>query len=267
MLRRNRLMAKAAIDRLDLAGRVHLEAQITDARAATVDIERYRQISLERFRDALAWRRYLFAYLGDMAGKRLLDVGCGYSMTPVMFALAGTEVVANDVAPLALELVRRVARMHDVENRIECYCGPAEQLPYPSQSFDRIFGGAALHHLQIDAAGRELSRVLRPGGRGGFQDPLGHNRLLEFARDNLNYANKHREKGTDRPLKTGDLQTFGQHFATCAWRGFDLLAMAARLRPGAVRLRRRLEAADHAIVSRLPALQRYARFVITLVSN
>ena len=267
MFSRNRLVDKKDIDKLDLAQRVRLEAQITDARAAEVDVEGYDNLELASYCNKSAMRRYLFGYLGDVSGKRVLEICCGYSMTPVMLALAGAEVVANDVAPLTLEKVRSVARMHGVEERIEFYCGPAEQLPYPDKSFDIIYGGAAIHHLQIDAAGRELSRVLRAGGRGGFYDPLGHNLILELARDNLNYSYKHPEKGTDRPLKISNIETFGRYFATYSWRGFGLIAVLPRISSRFRGVKKTLHTIDNAILSTITPLQRYTRSVVTLVSN
>lgn len=267
MFSRNRLVEKKHIGKLRLAERVRLEAEITDALAAEVDIKRYRNIDLASYVDKSALRRYLFGFLGDVSGKRVLDVCCGFSMTPVMMAMAGAEVVANDVSPLALKKVRRVAQMHGVEDQVEIYCGPAERLPYADKSFDLIYGGAAIHHLQIDAAGRELSRVLRVGGRGGFHDPLGHNLILEFARDNLNYRDKHPEKGTDRPLKVSDIEIFGSHFATYSWRGFGLIAMLPRLSSRFRGFKNTLHAIDCAMVSTFRPLQRYARFAVTLVAN
>jgi ubiquinone/menaquinone biosynthesis C-methylase UbiE len=267
VIRRNRLIGKGDIDTLDLTERVRIEAQITDARAANLHLAQYRTLNLETYRAMFAWRRSLFDFLGDVSGKQVLDVCCGYSMTPVLFALAGATVVANDVAPLTLEQVRRVAQMHGVEDRIDFYCGPAEQLPYPDNSFDIIYGGAAIHHLWIPAVGPEFARVLRSGGRGGFQDPLGHNRILEFARDYLNYGDKHPEKGTDRPLTVADITTFGNNFSTHSWRGFDFLAMAPRVSHALYRFRRPLEALDTVLLSTLRPLQRYARFAVTLVAN
>ena len=267
MFSRNRLVDKKDIDKLDLAQRVRLEARITDARAAEVDIECYRNIDLATYRDKSVLRRYLFDFLGDVSGRRVLEICCGYSMTPVMLALAGADVVANDVAPLSLDKVRRVARMHGVEDHIEFYCGPAEKIPYPDKSFDIIYGSAAIHHLQIDAAGRELSRLLRPGGRGAFQDPFGHNWILELARDNLNYSNRHPEKGTDRPLKVADVKTFGRHFATYSWRGFYLLSMLPRFSATFRGAKSMLQGIDSAILGTITPFQRYARTVVTLVSN
>lgn len=268
MIQRNRLVTKEDIAKLELAERTQIEARITDARAAKIDLERYRSLSLEKYANTFAWRRTLFGHLGAVRGKRVLDICCGYSMTPVLFALAGaSHVVANDVAPLTLEQVRRVAEMHGVADRIKFHCGPAEQTPFDAQSFDVIYGGAALHHLQIAGAAREFARLLRPGGRGGFQDPLGHNLLLEFARDNLNYKNKHPEKGTDRPLTIADIHTFGASFANYRWQGFDLMAMATRIVPKLWNARGALERIDSGLFKALPLLQRYARFAVIMVGN
>jgi ubiquinone/menaquinone biosynthesis C-methylase UbiE len=255
------------MDKLDRADRATLEARITDARAEKIDIENYRNLNMQQYVNSFAWRRYLFNFLGDVREKLVLDVCCGYSMTPVLFALSGARVVANDVAPLTLERVGQVAELNGVSKQIEFYCGPAEEIPYPDKTFDIIYGGAAIHHLQIPAAGQELSRVLKAGGRGGFQDPLGHNVFLEFARDNLNYINKHPEKGTDRPLRIDDIKTFGEYFTTYQWRGFDMVSMAARLIPRIKKIRRVLEGIDHTVFITVPWLQRYARFAVTLVSN
>jgi len=71
--------------------------------------------------------------------------------------------------------------------------------------------------------------VLKPGGKGAFQEPLGHNRVLEFARDYLPYKNKHPVKGTDHPLFMADVERFGRHFTTWSFRGFGLVGMASKI--------------------------------------
>ncbi len=190
-------------------------------------------------------------------------------MTPVMFALAGATVYAIDVAPKTLAMVQHVARCKGVAERVHVHVGPAEELPFEEDSFDLIYGGAALHHLQLHRAGRELARVLKRGGKGAFQDPLGHNPALEFTRDYLAYRGKHPVKGTDRPLRLHEVQAFGRHFTTCTYQGFELFSMAVealRLKR-ASRLRRLLETTDDIVLHRLPFLQRYARFVVTCVTK
>jgi ubiquinone/menaquinone biosynthesis C-methylase UbiE len=271
MFRANRTIGKSKLDALDLARRVTVEAEITDARVASLDMEKLLGLntSLTHYASRYAWRQHLFNFLGSVNGKVILDIACGYSMTPVMFALAGAKVHALDVAPKALAMVRHVAQCKGVAERVHTHVGPAEELPFADASFDLIYGGAALHHLQLHRAARELARVLKPGGRGAFQDPLGHNPVLEFTRDYLSYSGKHLLKGTDRPLRLYEVQAFGRHFSTCSYQGFELFSMIAkalRLKRTS-RLRRMLDATDDMLLDRVPLLQRYARFVVTCVTK
>jgi SAM-dependent methyltransferase len=271
MFQPNRTVGRSELDTLDLAKRVTVEAQITDARVAALDIERLVGLTtdLACYASRYAWRQHLFNFLGSMNGKVVLDIACGYSMTPVMFALAGATVYAIDVAPKTLAAVQHVAQRKGVADRVHVHVGPAEELPFEDARFDLLYGGAALHHLQLHRAGRELARVLKPGGKGAFQDPLGHNPVLEFTRDYLAYRGKHPVKGTDRPLRLHEVQAFGRHFTTCTYQGFELFGIAAKalqLKRGA-RLRRLLEAADDVVLHRAPLLQRYARFVVTCVTK
>lgn len=272
MLQSNRQVGKSEAEQLDLATRAALEAQITDARTEELPFERFTAIntSLSTYANRYLWRQYLFNFLGNVAGKVVLDIACGYSMTPVMFALAGAkQVVAVDVAPKTVAMVQRFAEYKGVGERLRTHVGPAEQLPFENASFDLIYGGAALHHLQLDRAGRELARVLKPGGKGGFQDPLGHNLLLEFVRDYVPYKDKHPIKGTDRPMRIRDVEMFGRAFATYTYRGFELVDMLSK----PLHLKRTshvqqaFEHIDGVVFKTVPYLQRYARFVITCVTN
>jgi ubiquinone/menaquinone biosynthesis C-methylase UbiE len=271
MLKPNRSIAKADIAKLDLAVRVDLEAQITDARAVAIDRTRFERMDTDfnRWVNRIPWRQYLFRFLGPLDGKVLLDIGCGYSMTPIIFALAGATVYAIDVAPKTIAANQWFAAYAGVADRVHLHVGPAETLPFGNAMFDLAYGGAALHHLQLDRAAAEIARVLKPGGRGGFQDPLGHNMALEFVRDRLAYADKHPVKGTDLPLRLADVDRFGRHFSSYTYRGFELYAMLAKpLKLGPrTKLRRALTAFDSALFDTLPYLQRYARFVITCVTK
>jgi SAM-dependent methyltransferase len=270
MFKSNRTIAKTDVAQLDLSTRVSVEAQITDARAVAIDRRHFERMETRhpQWVAATPWRQYMFQFLGPLDGKVVLDIGCGYAMTPIIFALAGATVYAVDVAPKTIATNQWFADFKGVADRVHLHVGPAEVLPYPDGMFDVVYGGAALHHLQLDRAGREIARVLKKGGRGGFQDPLGHNRLLEFGRDRLAYKDKHPVKGTDLPLRIQDVHAFGRHFATYTYRSFELLGMISkllRLGPRS-RLRKLLHASDNALFDTVPYLQRYARFVVTCVT-
>src|SRR5688572_1836915 len=90
MLKSNRSIAKAEAAKLDLSTRVSVEAQIIDARAVAVERTRFERMETRyaRWVAATSWRQHLFGFLGPLDGKVILDIGCGYAMTPIVFALA-----------------------------------------------------------------------------------------------------------------------------------------------------------------------------------
>ena len=48
----------------------------------------------------------------------------------------------------------------------------AEKLPYEDSTFDRIAGFDILHHVNIEESIKECYRVLRPGGKAYFREPV-----------------------------------------------------------------------------------------------
>lgn len=50
----------------------------------------------------------------DLAGRRVLEVGCGSGLAAVAAARAGARVCATDVDPLALQVTRLLAQVHAV---------------------------------------------------------------------------------------------------------------------------------------------------------
>ena len=49
--------------------------------------------------------------------------------------------------------------------------GNAYKTEFKSESFDFIVGSSSLHHLEVDSALKEFSRILKPGGRIMFTEP------------------------------------------------------------------------------------------------
>ena len=100
--------------------------------------------------------------LGDVAGKRILDAGCGSG--PLLSDLTdrGARVDGFDASPAMVGLAReRLGREADLN-----VADLTRPLPYDSESFDDALAVLVLHYLE-DWAGplSELRRVLRPGGR------------------------------------------------------------------------------------------------------
>jgi len=107
-------------------------------------------------------RPAMLALAGDVAGRRILDAGCGAG--PLFAALRdrGAIVTGIDKSAGMLELARR--RLGDeADLQVADLASP---LPFPDDTFDDVTASLVLHYLQDWApALNELRRVLKPGGR------------------------------------------------------------------------------------------------------
>src|SRR5262245_8040667 len=152
-------------DRLDSERAFH-DRQALDRSASFRAAPDRLQFSDDSYLDHETWVRPAFAALGDVTGLRVLDYGCGHGMAAVVLARRGARVMAFDLSPGYLAEARNRARANGV--CVDYVCADGERLPFADGSFDRVWGNAVLHHLDMDRAARELRRVLRPGGSAVF---------------------------------------------------------------------------------------------------
>ena len=99
---------------------------------------------------------------GNVAGRRILDAGCGSGPIAAALRDRGATVTGFDSSAGMLDLARRRLGP-DADLHLADLGGP---LPFPDNAFDDVIAASVLHYLQ-DWAGplAELRRVLKPGGR------------------------------------------------------------------------------------------------------
>lgn len=109
--------------------------------------------------------------LGDVKGKRVLDLGCGDGAAAVSFALAGATVVAID--PSSEHLATTRARADEAEVRLELRTGDVADLAFlRADSIDGCFAAGSL--AAVDDLGRvfrQVHRVLKVGAPLAFSLP------------------------------------------------------------------------------------------------
>lgn len=84
----------------------------------------------------------------------------------------------------------------------------AQRLEFPDGHFDAVFGTAILHHLDLDLVLREIHRVLRPGGRIAFGEPLDNNPAGRVVR----LLTPRARTADERPLRRADLRRLRETF-------------------------------------------------------
>jgi SAM-dependent methyltransferase len=216
------------------------------------------QFDDDDYLDHESWIRPALERLGPLAGLRVLDFGSGHGMAAVVMARRGARVTACDLSGAYLTEAGRRGLANGVS--LDLVQADGERLPFADGSFDRIWGNAILHHLDIARAAREVRRVLRPGGVAVFCEPWGDNALLDWARRRLPYPGKQRTRD-ERPLRAADLPALRAVFPDLHAEGYQLLAMARRVL-GEGKVSRGLAWCDGQLLRRLPALGRFCRYVV-----
>ncbi len=109
------------------------------------------------------WMREMIALAGsDRLTGTVLDNGCGTGHIAALLPDARCAVGLDLSFRMLNEARRRFAL---------CVQGDSLHLPFPDRSFDLVFARSLLHHLSDPAQGvREISRVLKSGGRAVFAD-------------------------------------------------------------------------------------------------
>ncbi len=81
-----------------------------------------------------------------------------------------------------VELNKGIDNAKDVGFETEFILMDANKLAFPDNSFDIVYGGAILHHLDIEQSVNHIHRVLKPGGKILFLEPLNMNPLYKLYR-------------------------------------------------------------------------------------
>jgi SAM-dependent methyltransferase len=111
--------------------------------------------------------RDLLSRMHIAPGHDVLDVATGTGNIALRAALAGAQVVGQDLTPELFSTARRRAEQHDVT--IEWVEGDAEDLAFEDDSFDRVLSAFGVQFApRHRIAAQELARVSRPGGRIGL---------------------------------------------------------------------------------------------------
>jgi len=99
--------------------------------------------------------------------SRVLEIGCGTGLFTKELGRTDNTIVAIDISDvLIMKAKGRVSSPN-----VNFVVGNAYETEFKSGSFDFIVGSSSLHHLDVDSALKEFSRILKSGGRMMFTEP------------------------------------------------------------------------------------------------
>ena len=243
-------------ERAEIA-RSSVEATLTADQALRVS-----QQTLDRYahppRDTAYPLEYAYHELGDVRGKRIVDFGCGSGANSVLLANRGAHVWGIDISEDLLRLARRRLAVSGRDGGATFIAGSAHDMPFPDQSIDVVFGIAILHHLDLDLVSREVLRVLKPGGRAIFQEPVRNSAVVRFVRSLIPYRAPDISP-YERPLTDEELKRFATGFQKWSVRAFALPhVQVGQVLPIVKSYWAALYELDRKLLHRLPWLARYA---------
>jgi len=101
--------------------------------------------------------------LDQLAGRDVLEIGCGMGLHTELMVRAGARVQAIDLSDTSIEATRQRLQLKGLNAAVNQ--GDAEALPFADRQFDFVWSWGVIHHSSHTAKiVREISRVLRPDG-------------------------------------------------------------------------------------------------------
>ncbi|MDF1653936.1 MAG: class I SAM-dependent methyltransferase [Coxiellaceae bacterium] len=115
-------------------------------------------------------------------GAVILDYCCGLGQASRRFAKYNAKKVYGiDIATEEVATAKKNAEKDGLKN-VEFIVMDAEEMTFPDETFDIVVCNGVLHHLNVEKAYKEISRVLKPGGIMVANEALGYNPVIQMYR-------------------------------------------------------------------------------------
>lgn len=181
-------------------------------------VKKYYSITDERVSD------FISIINRDNKNAHFLEIGCGPTNISESILENNGNFYGIDLSKVAVEQsYNQLNGQYKTPPRFLMM--DAENLGFNSNTFDVICGGGILHHLNIERAMDEIVRVLRPGGKAVFAEPLGHNIFINFYR---NFTPAMRTED-EHPLLLSDIKLMGNYFEKFTVHYYYMLTFASLL--------------------------------------
>lgn len=222
-------------------------------------------------REHVAFLDFLFGRLGDPAGKRVLEVGCGSGTISTYLALRGARAVGVDVSAGMLDVARRRAEVNGISARVELHAGAVEDLGEPAGSFDAVIANQVLHHLDLPRALPNVARLIGDDGVALCAEPVLFTpdavRRARYSAVVTKFFPSRADTPDERSLDIGDVTLVRSAFAYSEMHPFQATTRLQNFVELSDRTFHRLERFDDALLRRAPGAWRIARYVVLVLAG
>jgi len=143
---------------------------------------------IDRYQHCRHWRLFpgelMFRHLhaAGLAGKRVLEFGCGDGVISTLLAQFRARVTGLDISPELIAVAKRRAQLDGVQDRVEFVVQDIARSPLEAGRFDMLVCHAALHHVDAMLV-PPLIAALKPGGLAVIVEPIAFSSALQWLRD------------------------------------------------------------------------------------
>lgn len=168
---------------------------------------------------------YLSKLFKKLAGKRVLDYCCGSGEISIQLAKEGAIVTGIDISEEEIRTAIKEAERAGVKDKCTFIVDDAENSGLGDEKFDCIICSAVLHHLDLDAAYKEIARLVKKDGIVIGREALAHNPVFMWYRRST--PNLRTEWEVEHILRVSDIEKAYKYFGKIDIRYFHLAVFAA----------------------------------------
>ena len=138
--------------------------------------------------------------------SHLLDYGCGVGNSlEKVITFNPKKITGIDISEVSIEKAKEISTTTSI---IELFVDNCEKTKFENNTFDLVYGTGILHHLNIELCLKEIKRILKPGGKFLFIEPLGTNPLIKLYRK----LTPNSRSIDEHPLVDNDFNLINEHF-------------------------------------------------------
>ena len=165
----------------------HAADQVEDLESLIKDKEKFNYYfsNMKYYSITISSEKYKHDWLEKICNHsdiRVLDFACGNGENGIYAASLGANVDGIDISPEGVNNANENAKKFEVSDNCKFIEMDGENMTYEDNHFDYAIEYGALHHVDLEKALKELSRVLKPNGKMLCIEALRHNPLIHAYR-------------------------------------------------------------------------------------